>query len=55
MQPQDRFLRKPFKMDVLLAEVGALLQVDAPKTLNAPKRPRVRTSRSKRSPTRVSQ
>jgi DNA-binding response OmpR family regulator len=55
MQPRDRFLRKPFKMDVLLAEVGALLKVDAPKTLNAPKRGRARAPRSKRTPTRVSQ
>jgi two-component system, OmpR family, response regulator len=55
MQPRDRFLRKPFKMDVLLAEVGALLKVDAPKTLNAPKRTRARAPRSKRTPTRVSQ
>jgi DNA-binding response OmpR family regulator len=55
MQPRDRFLRKPFKMDVLLAEVGAMLDVDAPKTLNAPKRTRVRASRPKRTPTGVSQ
>jgi two-component system, OmpR family, response regulator len=55
MQPRDRFLRKPFKMDVLLAEVGAVLKVDAPKTLNAPKRARVRASRAKRTPTGVSQ
>jgi DNA-binding response OmpR family regulator len=55
MQPRDGFLRKPFKMDVLLAEVGAMLKVDAPKTLNSPKRTRARAPRSKRTPTRVSQ
>jgi DNA-binding response OmpR family regulator len=54
-QPQDRFLRKPFKMDALLLEVGTLLKVDGPKTLNSPKRTRVRASRPKLTPRRVSQ
>ena len=30
MRPADRFLRKPFKMDVVLAEVSKLLKVDGP-------------------------
>jgi DNA-binding response OmpR family regulator len=55
MQPGDRFLRKPFKMDILLEEVGALLKVDAPKTLKPTKRMRMRTSRPKLTTTRMSQ
>jgi two-component system, OmpR family, response regulator len=47
MQQGDRFLRKPFKMDVLLAEVAALMKVDIPKTLKSSKRSPVRSSRSK--------
>jgi DNA-binding response OmpR family regulator len=48
IRPGDRLLRKPFKMDVLLAEVAALVQVDAPKTLKSPKRVRAGALRSKR-------
>ena len=47
MQPGDRFLRKPFRMDVLLAEVAALMNVDVPKALKSSKRSPVRSSRSK--------
>jgi two-component system, OmpR family, response regulator len=47
MQPGDRFLRKPFKMDVLLAEVAALMKADVPKALKSSKRSPVRSSRSK--------
>ena len=46
MQPGDRFLRKPFKMDVLLAEVAALMKADVPKALKSSKRSPVRSSRS---------
>jgi DNA-binding response OmpR family regulator len=42
MEPGDRFLHKPFKMDVLLAEVAALLKTEAPKTLKPPKAKRAR-------------
>jgi DNA-binding response OmpR family regulator len=52
VQPGDRLLRKPFKMDVLLAEVAALVKVDAPKAPKSPRRARAGSSRSKRKATR---
>jgi DNA-binding response OmpR family regulator len=42
MEPGDRFLHKPFKMDVLLAEVATLLKAEAPKTLKPSKAKRAR-------------
>ena len=42
MQPADRFLRKPFKMDALLAEVGAM---GAPKQAKTAKPTRVRAEK----------
>ena len=46
MQPHDRFLRKPFKMDVLLAEVGAMLKAGARKRVKATKRTQVRAAKA---------
>ena len=43
MEPGDRFLHKPFKMDVLLAEVATLLNIEDPRTLRPPKAKRART------------
>ncbi len=54
MEPGDRFLHKPFKMDVLLAEVATLLKIDARKTLEPPKAKRVRVPNSRQT-TRSSQ
>jgi two-component system, OmpR family, response regulator PhoP len=54
MEPGDRFLHKPFKMDVLLAEVATLLKIDARKTLELPKAKRVRVPNSRQT-TRSSQ
>jgi DNA-binding response OmpR family regulator len=45
MQPTDRFLRKPFKMAALLAEVTAMLEAGAPKRAKTVKRMRVRAPR----------
>jgi len=42
MEPGDRFLHKPFKMDVLLAEVATLLNIEPAKTLKPPKAKRAR-------------
>jgi DNA-binding response OmpR family regulator len=42
MEPGDRFLHKPFKMDVLLAEVATLLNIESAKTLKPPKAKRAR-------------
>ena len=42
MEPGDRFLHKPFKMDVLLAEVATLLKTEVPKTLKPSKAKRAR-------------
>jgi DNA-binding response OmpR family regulator len=45
MQPLDRFLSKPFKIDVLLAEVRAMLKAGAPKEAKTAKRTRVQAPR----------
>jgi DNA-binding response OmpR family regulator len=43
MEPGDRFLHKPFKMDVLLAEVATLLKIEAAKKVKPSKAKRART------------
>lgn len=45
MQPADRFLRKPFRMEVLLAEIAAMLKHATPGQEKAAKRRRVRGSK----------
>ena len=45
MQPADRFLRKPFKMDVLLAEVGEMLKAGTPQQAKTAKPTRVRAAK----------
>jgi len=45
MQPPDRLLRKPFKMEVLLAAVGAMLRAGAAEQMKT-ERTRVRASPS---------
>jgi len=47
IDPRDRFLRKPFKMDVLITEVRSLLKANAAKAPDAPTRRRPPGARAK--------